>query len=82
MNTLFSKNNGIKIRKSNMNKHRNTIILDCICQKNKKLFVIVNPRNACKMGFSDHLWLPFLDQPQSYVVAFAMIYFDIKFFVT
>ena len=31
------------------------------------------PRNACKLEFADHLWLPFLDQPQSDIVFFAII---------
>ena len=29
------------------------------------------------MEFSGHLWLPFLDQPQSDIVFFAIIYFQI-----
>ena len=44
-----------------------------IYQTNKNLFVVVQPKNACKLGFSDHLWLPFLDQPQSKIVVFAII---------
>ena len=63
MNTMFKKNNGRKIRKLNMNKHKAMRIHNRICQNIKKLFVTVNPRNVCKMEFSDHLWLPFLDQP-------------------
>ena len=33
--------------------------------------------NACKLEFADHLWLPFLDQPKSVIVIFAMINFHI-----
>ena len=29
------------------------------------------------MEFADHLWLPYLDQPQSDIVVFAMITFQI-----
>ena len=29
------------------------------------------------MEFDDHSWLPFLDQPKSDVVVFAIIYFEI-----
>ena len=29
------------------------------------------------MEFAYHAWLPFIDQPQSDVVVFATIYFDI-----
>ena len=60
-----------------MNKHKGVRILYHIFQTNKKLFVTVNPINACKLRFSDHLWLPFLDQPQSDVLVFAIIYFEI-----
>ena len=46
-------------------------------QTNKKLFVTVNPKKSCRLEFSDHLWLPFIDQPHSDVVIFAIIYFQI-----
>ena len=37
----------------------------------------------CKLGFVDHLWLPFLDQPQSNIVVFSKINFQIyKIIVT
>ena len=42
-----------------------------------KLFVIVHPRDACKMLFPDQLWLIFLDQPQPDKAVFAIISFDI-----
>ena len=29
----------------------------------KKFSVTVQLKNACKLKFADHLWLPFLDQP-------------------
>ena len=38
---------------------------------------MVHPNNACKLEFSNHLWLPFLDQPQSYVAVFERIAFNI-----
>ena len=47
-NTIFRKN----VRKGgklNMNKHKAMIIPDHICQNNKKLFVTIKTRNACKM---------------------------------
>ena len=34
-------------------------------------------KNACKLEFEDHLWLTFLDQPQSEIVVFAIITFHI-----
>ena len=43
----------------------------------------INPQNACKLEFDGHLWLPFLDQPQSEVVVFIIITFQIyKIIVT
>ena len=60
-----------------MNKHKAMRIPDRIYQNNKNLFVAINPRNACKMEFSGHLWLPFPDQLQSDVVVFAIIYFGV-----
>ena len=60
-----------------MNKHKSMIIPDVIVQTNQKLFATINPKNACKLEFSDHLWLPFLDQPQSDVKVFAIITFHI-----
>ena len=54
-----------------------------IYQINKKFFVIVRPTNACKLQFVDHLWLPFLYQPQSDIVVYEMITFHIyKILVT
>ena len=46
-------------------------------QTNKYFYVIVKPKNVCKLEFADHLWLPFLDQPQSNIVVFSIITFDI-----
>ena len=57
------------------------IILNGIFQSNKKLFVMGYPKNPCKLEFADHLWLPLLDQPQSYFVVFAIITFHIKVLV-
>ena len=36
-----------------------------IHKTNKKLSVTVQPKKSCKLKFVDHLWIPFLDQPQS-----------------
>ena len=66
-----------------MNRHKSMKITNRNCPKRTKLFVTVHPRNVCKMVFPDHLWLPFLDQPQSDKVVFAIIYFGIyKYLVT
>ena len=48
-----------------------------IQQMNKKLFVTNQLKDACKLEFADHLWLPFFDQPQSDILVFAIITFKI-----
>ena len=60
-----------------MNIHKAMIIPDGLFQTNKKLFVVIHPRNVCKVEFAGHLWLPFLDKPQSHVVVFTIITFQI-----
>ena len=39
------------------------------------MFVTVQP--PCKLEFADHLWLPFLDQPQSDILVSVIITFQI-----
>ena len=51
-----------------MNKHKVMRVPDFIFQNNGTFFVTVNPRNAYKMGFADHIWIPFLDKPQPDIV--------------
>ena len=53
------------------------IIPDHICQTNKNLFLMVNNKNSCKLEFSDHLWIPFINQPQSDVLSYEIISFKI-----
>ena len=48
-----------------------------IHENNKKFTVTFQPKNACKLEFVDHLWVPFLDQSQSDIVVFAVITFQI-----
>ena len=48
-----------------------------IHETNKKITVIVQPKNACRLEFADHFWLLILDQPQSDIVVFEIIYFQI-----
>ena len=46
--------------------------------KTKENFsVTVKQKNACKLEFSDHLWLPFLDQPQSEIAVSVTMNFKI-----
>ena len=48
-----------------------------IHERNKKFTVTVQPKNACKLEFLDHFWLPFLDQPQYDILVFAITTFQI-----
>ena len=48
-----------------------------IHERNKKFTVTFHPQNACILEFADHLWLPFLDQPQYDIVVFAIFTFQI-----
>ena len=48
-----------------------------IHEQNKKFTVTVQPKSSCKLEIVDHLWLPFLDQPHSEIVVFAIINFQI-----
>ena len=40
--------------------------------------VTFQPKNACKLEFTDHLWLYFLDKPQYGIVVFEIITFQIN----
>ena len=63
--------------------YKATIITDENFQTNNKLFVMFHTKNACKLEFADHLWLPFLDQKQLDVLVFVIISLHIyKNFVT
>ena len=55
--------------------HKAMIFPVGINQTNKKLSVMVQPKNACKLEFADHLWLPVLDQSQSDIVFFSILIF-------
>ena len=48
-----------------------------IFQSNKNFFVLVQPKNACKLESADHLWLPYLDKPQPDIIVFAIITYQI-----
>ena len=65
-----------KNRKYDTNIYKAVRIADGIFQTSNKLFVTFHPKNVCKLEFSDNLWLPFLDQPQSDVMVFSIITFQ------
>ena len=77
MNMLFKTKDERKISRCDRNIHKAMRIPVDIHEWNKKFTVTVQPKNACKLEFLDHLWLPFLDQPQSDIVFFLIITFHI-----
>ena len=77
MNMLFNTRDESKIISCDQNIPKPMRICVDIHETNKKFTVTVEPKNACKLKFADHLWLPFLDQPQSDIVVFVIINFRI-----
>ena len=65
INMLYNTKYEIKISRYDINIHKAIIIPAYIHKINKKFTVTVQPNNSCELEFADHLWLPFLDQPQS-----------------
>ena len=43
---------------------------------------MANPKNECKLEFSNNLWLPFIDQTHSKIVFFAIFFQIYKNIVT
>ena len=76
-NTLFKANDERKRRRYDKITHKAMRIPVDINQTNKKFSITVQPKNACKLEFVDHLWLPFIYQPQSDIIVFAIINFQI-----
>ena len=74
---MFNTNCEIKRRICGKIIHKGSQIPADIHQINKNSSVIVQQKNTCKLEFSDHLWLPFIGQPQSDIVVFAIITFQI-----
>ena len=77
MNMLFQTKDERKIRISDSNIHKAMGIPVDIHETNENLTVIVQQQNACKLEFADHLWLPFIEQPQFDIIVFAIINFKI-----
>ena len=59
---MFKNIDDIKIIICDKNIHKAMITPVDIYQTNKNCFVTVQPKNACKLEFVDHLWIPFIDQ--------------------
>ena len=76
MNKLLKTNDEVKRRRCNRIIYKSMRITVDIHQ-NIYISVTLQPKNACKLIFSDHLRLPFLDQPQSEIVFFAIITFQV-----
>ena len=75
INALFENNYKIKRSICDRNIHKAMWIPVEIYQNNNDFFVTVQPKNGCKMRCVGHLWLQYLDQPQSENVIFAKITF-------
>ena len=73
MNLLFKTKDEIKRRRCDRKIHKAVRVPVVIHHRNKNFTVTVLPKNACKLEFVDHLWIPFLDQPQSDIVVFVII---------
>ena len=78
MNTLFKDNYGRKRRKYDRNIYNVMKIPVNVFQTNKSCFFAVQPKNACNLVFTYHLCLPFIDPPQSEILVFAIITFQIN----
>ena len=74
---LFKTRDVRKIRRRDRKIHKAMIITVDIHEINKNFTVIVHPQNSCRLEFADHLWIPFLDQPQYDIVVFAIFTFQI-----
>ena len=74
---LFKTKDIRKRRRGDIKIHKAMRIPDDIHKRNKNLAVTVQPKNACRLEFVDHLWLTSLDQTQYYIVVFAIITFQI-----
>ena len=74
---MFKNNDERKIRRCDINIHKAMWIPINVYQTNKTFFAAVQPKKSCILEFSDNPWLPFLDQPQSDIVVFVMINFQI-----
>ena len=64
MTMLFHTKDVMKRRRWYGKTHKDMIIPVDIHEINKLFTVTVQPKNACRLDVVDHLWLPFLDQPQ------------------
>ena len=69
---LFKANDVRKRSRCDRKIHKAVIIPVEIHERNKKFTVTVKPKNAGKLEFLDHFWLPFLDQPQYDILVFAI----------
>ena len=72
MKMLFKAEDVRKRRIFDRKIHKAMIIPFEIHERNKAFIVTIQPKNARKLEFVDHLWLPFLDEPQSDILVFSL----------
>ena len=77
MNMLFKTRYERKSRRCDKIIHKAMRIPVDIHERNLKICVTVQLKHLCKLKFLDHLWLPFIEQPQSDIVFFAIITFRV-----
>ena len=46
-------------------------------QTNENFSATVQQKKACLLEYADYLWIPFIDQPQSDIVVFVIITFQV-----
>ena len=68
MNTVFRTIDERKRRRCDKIINKAIKIPVYIRQTNKKVYATFQPKNACKLEFADHLWIPLINQPQSDIV--------------
>ena len=73
---LFKTKDEIKRRICDINTHKD-IKIPVEIRETKKIHCYSSTKNACKLESVDHLWLPFIYQLQSDIVAFSVITFQI-----
>ena len=77
MNSLFKTKDEKRRSICDKSIHKAMIIPVYVHHTNKNFSITVQPKNACKLKFADHLCLPLFDQAQQGIVVFAIINFQI-----
>ena len=74
---MFNTNDEIKISICDIIIHNDMRIPVDSHQTNKNFSATFQQKKACLSEYADYLWIPFIDQPQSDIVVFVIITFQI-----